>query len=73
MTKKISLDKEVPVKCRRMVRMLIANRNYHVSNEAKDAMVGALALRRPGAHNPLIFIKKTEPFAGVAFLSATQS
>ena len=68
MKKKANLDTEIPGQCRRMVRMMAANCGYHVSHEAKDALHGALAMRRAGDHNPLIYIKKSEPFAGVALL-----
>jgi hypothetical protein len=68
MKKQSTLDTEVPAKCRRMVRMMMAIHGYHVSHEAHDALHGAIAMRRAGTHNSLIYIKKAEPFAGVALL-----
>lgn len=67
--KKKAKDQSIPASCRRMLRVMLGM-HYVVSHTKDDQAVGALALRRSKGANPLIYLKLSEPFAGVIFLRA---
>lgn len=68
MKKKGKAGPEVPPACRRMLRVHLGL-GYAVSHDKQDQRTGALALRRAEGANPLIYLKLSEPFAGVSFLN----